>query len=422
MQYIFLNRFFHPDQSATSQMLSDAAFSLAERGLRITVITSRQRYDAREERLPARDVTRGVSVLRVWTSGFGRGSLFGRFLDYTTFYLTSVWRLWRVARPGDVVIAKTDPPMLSIIAAPVCRLRRARLVNWLQDMFPETAQVLNGGRATTALCGGLQWLRDRSLRGADVNVVLGGRMADRLLELGVAPARIRQIPNWADGDVIVPLRHEVNALRQQWSLGDAFVVAYSGNLGRAHEIDTFVEAMSILGRSSKIVWLFIGGGARMGTLKEEAARRGLRSVRFKPYQSREALAQSLSVADVHLISLQPRLEGLVVPSKFYGIAAAGRPSIFVGDGDGEVARLVKQHRCGYAITSGDGAALARAIVDLASDPAACRQMGERARQAFGTEFDRCLGVARWEELLLEVSAAQPGTLASAAQVVTDGAR
>src|SRR5262245_59016805 len=144
---IFLNRFLHPDHSATSQMLSDLAFALAKPGAAVTVITSRQRYDAPMDALPPRETVDGVSIYRVWTSRFGRANLLGRVIDYATFYLSAAWRLWRLARPGDVVIAKTDPPMLSVIAVPLCRRRGVRLINWLQDIFPETAQALGvGGR------------------------------------------------------------------------------------------------------------------------------------------------------------------------------------------------------------------------------------------------------------------------------------
>src|SRR5262245_54501313 len=107
-------------------MLSDLAFALAERGHAVSVITSRQRYEGPDgAALPANEMIDGVSVLRVWTSLFGRIKLVGRAIDYATFYLSAAWRLWRSAGSGDLVIAKTDPPMLSVVAAPVCRLRGA---------------------------------------------------------------------------------------------------------------------------------------------------------------------------------------------------------------------------------------------------------------------------------------------------------
>ena len=425
MKLIFLNRFFHPDHSATSQMLSDLAFALADRGHQVTVIAGRQRYDAPAAMLPARETVGGVSIYRVWTSRFGRASLIGRTSDYATFYLSAAWRLWRLAEPGDVVIAKTDPPMLSVITLPLCWRRKLKLVNWLQDIFPETAHALGvGGRLARLPFRLMRWLRGRSLKAADANVVLGQRMAQRVASLGVAESRIRIVPNWADGANIAPVEPARNALRQEWQLGDAFVVGYSGNLGRAHEVDTLLEAMTILEEQARattapdisarggfgapphpLLWLFIGSGAMLDVLKAEVSRRRLTSVRFMPYQPKERLAESLSAADVHLVSLRPELEGLIVPSKFYGVAAAGRPTVFIGDEDGEIARLIAQHKCGQTVAAGDGEALARTILDLAGNPDLCRWMGQRARRAFEAELDKPLALARWERLLREVAGA-----------------
>jgi glycosyltransferase involved in cell wall biosynthesis len=415
MKVIFLNRFFYPDESATSQMLSDLAFTLARRQQLISVVTSRQRYDESRGELPSIEIIEGVSIVRVWTSRFGRHNLLGRLIDYLTFYFSAAWQLYCQARVGDIIVAKTDPPALSIVALPMCMLRRARLVNWLQDVFPETGQVLGYAPGIMRLpCGLLRWLRDRSLNAADMNVVVGERMAEYISKLRVCHDRLRVIPNWADGHLIRPIDHAVNPLRITWNLDRAFVVEYSGNLGRAHEIKTIIEGMRVLVAREKkfhhpIEWLFIGGGALYRSLRDEVARLRLTSVHFKPYQPRALLSWSLSVADVHIISLRPELEGLVVPSKFYGIAAAGRPVIFIGDDSGEIAQLIKRHQCGYTVAMGDETMLADRIADLAANPGRCREMGERARQAFLIEFDMPMAMERWENLLCEISGSKRST-------------
>src|SRR5262249_43554901 len=171
--------------------------------------------------------------------------------------------------------------------------------NWLQDIFPETAEALGvGGRSAKALYRLLRWFRDRSLKAADTNVVLGERMADHVRGLGISPERVRVIANWADGKVIEPIEREANSLGAAGGLADALVVGYSGNLGRAHEIETLLEAMRIVedaqaaggevtsaGHASSrraVRWLFIGSGALFEPLKSEVARRGIKSVDFKP--------------------------------------------------------------------------------------------------------------------------------------------
>lgn len=404
MKLIFLNRFFFPDHSATSQILSDLAFGLAQQGRNVVIVTSRQRYDDPSVKLAKRESARGVEIHRVWTTHFGRSNLAGRAIDYLTFYLSAAWRTFRLASRGDVVVAKTDPPLVSILAVPIARWRGASAINWLQDIFPEVAENLGvgKGRASSYLYRVLRALRDRSLRRASTNVVLGDVMAERIAGRGVTPDKIKIIPNWSDTELVRPVDRADNALRTAWGLQDAFVVGYSGNLGRAHEYQTFLDAIAELESNvspTPVKWLFIGGGALMEDFKAEIARRGLTSVVMKPYQPREKLAESLSVADVHLVSLRPEMEGLIVPSKFYGVAAAGRPTIFIGSDHGEIARLARTFDCGVTVPPGDSAKLVQAIIAMAADADGTSAMGRNARTLCEDRFDKRHAIEAWLALL-----------------------
>src|SRR6266705_5767721 len=134
---IFINRYFFPDHSATSQLLSDLTFYLAASGQAVHVIASKQIYDDPEAALPDHETIGGVTVHRVASTRFGRANLPGRALDYLSFYKSMRRRLGEIAQLGDIVVAKTDPPLLSLAVAPTARKRRARLVHWLQDIYPE---------------------------------------------------------------------------------------------------------------------------------------------------------------------------------------------------------------------------------------------------------------------------------------------
>lgn len=395
---VFVNRYFYPDHSATSQMLSDLVFALAGQGQDVAVITSRQIYDQPAARLAAGENVAGVRVHRVWTTTFGRDRLLGRAIDYLTFYAGAAWQLFRSVSAGDTVIAKTDPPLISVIAAGVARLRGAQLVNWIQDLFPEVALAL-GVRSIKPLSPLLLRLRDRSLRAARVNVVLGEHMAKRVAARGIAHEHIRIIPNWADGRLIYPVSPAGNSLRKAWGLDDKFVIGYSGNMGRAHEFWTLVESAWTLRQDPGIAFLFIGAGAQRSWLEDEFRRRDVANVHFRPYQPREALAQSLSVPDVHVVTLRESLEGLIVPSKYYGIAAAGRAVVHIGDADGEIARILHGERCGYAVRSGDAQGLTDLLRQLARDPGRVQNLGHRARMAFMTRFDQPIAVQKWREAL-----------------------
>jgi glycosyltransferase involved in cell wall biosynthesis len=397
---VFVNRFFHPDESATSQMLSDLAFALRDSGIAVEIICSRLLYSDTRAGLPPVETLRGVVIRRVWSTRYGRERLAGRAVDYATFYLACFRALLGSLRPGDTVIAMTDPPLISVLAGVAARLRGARLINWLQDVFPEVATVLGANPMPRPLQPLLRWPRNWSLRAAGTNVVLGGRMRELVLGLGVSSPCIRIIENWSDLACAPHVRADDTLLRLREGLQGKFVVGYSGNLGRAHEFQTVLDAAALLRTDPRIVFLMIGSGAGMRRMKESAVRAGLSNLRFLPYQPREQLADSLSAADVHWVSLNPGLEGLIVPSKAYGIMAAGRPLIFVGDADGETARLIRRARCGLVVTPGDAAAFAKALLDFATDADAGIRVGARGQEYFREycSFEKAL--RQWQELLI----------------------
>jgi glycosyltransferase involved in cell wall biosynthesis len=216
---------------------------------------------------------------------------------------------------------------------------------------------------------------------------------------GAPLERIQQIPNWTDDEEIRPIPHTANALRREWNLEQKFVLGYSGNLGRAHEYETVLGAAEIVKNNPKVVFLFVGGGHQFDTLARLVKERGLTNFRFVPYQERAALKYSLAVADVHWVSLLPRLEGLIVPSKVYGIAAAGRPVISIAAKDGEIAGLVERHQCGINIEPGDSSSLASAIVDLSNNADVCAAMGSKARAMLDFHFTRRRAVQQWGDVL-----------------------
>jgi colanic acid biosynthesis glycosyl transferase WcaI len=405
---IFVNRYFFPDHSATSQILSDLTFHLAAIGHEVHVITSRQRYDDPRAALPENENVNGVQVHRVASSRFGRAALSGRALDYLSFYRSVRRQLDTVARPGDMVIAKTDPPLLSLVLESTARNRGTYLVNWLQDIYPETAAVLGVPLIRGPALALLRGLRNRSLRKTDATVVVGDLMAQRIKEFGVPAARVHVIANWCDDETIRPAAGTDNPLREAWHLSGKFVIGHSGNLGRAHDFETVLGAAERLRNEPRIVFLMIGGGKHFEELAKAVKARGLEnSFRFRPYQERAMLPHSLDVADAHWLSLHPALEGLIVPSKFYAIAAAGKPMLMIGDSEGEIGRLIRQHRCGTIIAPGDVATLTDTLRRWSGGSEAIIEMGGQARQMLDAQFTRRRALDQWSRLLAELRLVQP---------------
>jgi glycosyltransferase involved in cell wall biosynthesis len=402
VKVVFVNRFFHPDLAPTGLHAADVAFDLAAVGHEVHAVTSRLAYDAGNPGYPARETLHGVNIHRVWTTRFGRGSLAGRALDYFSFYLSAFLVLARLLSRNDIVVAKTDPPLISVVAAIAAWLHGARLVNWLQDVFPEAA-ARSGMRLLSGPLGDIARVkRNWSVRRAAVNVVLGERMAAEVGRL-VPGARLRVVPNWADGSAVRPMAPGVSALRREWGFEGRFVVGYSGNLGRVHDCETLLAAARLLAEEHDVVFSFVGGGFNFPRLLAAE----LANVSVRGYVPEARLGESLAACDVHLVTLRPAFEGLIVPSKFYGAAAAGRAVIFIGDPDGEIARAVATHGCGVTVAAGDGHGLAAAIRDLRASPEKLRAMGERARAAFEREWNKPVALARWRNVIAEVEKSEP---------------
>jgi colanic acid biosynthesis glycosyl transferase WcaI len=409
---VFVNRYFHPDRSATSQLLTDLAPALARSGYLVHAICSRQLYDDPGARLPAAELVDSVSVHRVWTTRFGRGNLLGRAIDYATFYVSGAWALIRILRRGDTAIAETDPPLISIVAMAAAKLKGAHLINWLQDVFPEVASQLGVNPLPRVFIEWLRRIRDLALRFATANVVLGERMRDRLLACGIRGDRIHIIENWAERDPPPPKPPADSELRHRLGLGGDFVIGYSGNLGRAHEFQTVVGAAQLLRAEPDIVFLMIGGGSGMEDLRRAVNALGLRNFQFLPYQPREALPDCLAAADVHWVSLRPALEGLIVPSKFYGILAAARPVVFVGDRDGELARHIRASECGADIGVGACEDLALLLRRWKAEPGLRDRLGRNGHRLYQERYGAARAVEQWQRMLTR-SARADGALSPA---------
>ncbi len=400
MRVLAVNQFYAPDHAATSQLLTELCEDLAQAGDRVTVVSSRGSYLGGGS-LPARETRNGVEVVRAAATSFGKRTIAHRMADYGSFGAMAFAELMRAERP-DVMVALTTPPMIASAAAVVAGLRRAPLVAWVQDVYPEIAVAFGvlGERApvTRALARAAKLTH----RAARFSVALSDGMAERLFAQGQAAERVRVVPNWADGRLIRPVAHEASAFRREHGLEGRFVVAYSGNFGVGHELGGLLDAVKQLApKLPELRLLLVGDGARRGEI--ERISRDLDHVVLLPYQPREALAASLSAADIHFASLRAGLAGLLVPSKLYGILAAGRPLIYQGEARCEVARVVREHDVGFVVAPGDTEALARAIWHAAHDRETTREMGERARRVFEAEFDRPRAVARFRAVLEEAA-------------------
>jgi colanic acid biosynthesis glycosyl transferase WcaI len=401
MRLLFINRYFYPDISATAQLLTELTEDLAAQGETVTVITGNTAYTGGPSALPAQEIYKGIRIVRVGFSRFGRTHTLGRLADYISFWISAFVTAVR-AKHQDCLVVLSDPPMLSVLAALVRMIKPMKTVCWLQDVFPEIAVragVLSEGFVTRCL----RWLAQWSLRQMDQVVVIGRCMERQILSDGVPSPSLARISNWADGAHIKSLPRSENEFLQRHNLENRFVVMYSGNHGVVHEFETLVALLRETRAVPELCFCFIGDGAWKKKLVETAQTEGWPHIRFLPYQPKSLLQSSLSAAHVHLVSLRTDMEGLSIPSKVYGALAAGRPVIFIGPRGSETAALVGEAQCGYSVQPGDTQGAVQALLAIYQDRALLEKQGQAARLYFNRRFDRNIATKNFHQVFQRVS-------------------
>jgi glycosyltransferase involved in cell wall biosynthesis len=399
MRLLFINQYYAPDHAASAQLCGDLCEDLARRGHEVHVVAGRSLYDGRALRLASEEMVQGVHVHRVGATGARPERLRHRLARSASFLLLALGRAHRVPRP-DVVVTLTTPPVLSLVGCWLRAARGARSVQWVMDIYPDIAvraHVISPWGPVRVLMSGM----GRVCRGtASRVVVLGGDMRDVLVAKGAAPGKIEVIPCWAGGGEIAPRDREANAFARKHLRPGVFTLMYSGNMGLCHTFSDVVEGIGLLGEEGfEADFLFVGGGKRLAEVRE--ALEGRRNVAFLPYQDRQVLGESLTAPDAHLVTLDPRFDGLMVPSKLHAVMAAGKPVLFVGSERNEVARVIQAARCGLVVAPHDARGFAGAVRQLATSPEEREAMGRRARQYFEEHFERERVIDRFARLLEE---------------------
>ena len=303
----------------------------------------------------------------------------------------------------DLNVFLTQPPLFQSWGRVLAALRGQPYALIVMDLYPwvaiEAGVLPRTGWATRRLIN----LARGALLGARRVFAIGRCMEARLLEIGVAPERIVLVHNWVDHEVIQPLPRDENPLRERLGLGDRFVLMYSGNLGVSHVFDELIEVLKRFRDRDDVAFVVAGQGSRRQQLEQAAEANGLHNLHLLDYQPADQLGASLSLGDAHFVCVREGFDGLVVPSKAYGVFAAGRPMIYLGDPAGEISRLVTEHDLGISIVPGDADALADAIETLRADPARGVAQGQRARVLIEGELNRSEMIRRYFEAL-EVAA------------------
>jgi len=355
---VFLNRVYPPVRGATGRVLRDLARAFAEDGWNVTVVTAGPRaqkdYDG-----PIRiiRVKAPVRVKRVWS--------------YFSVWVKLFWAGLNLPK-HDLVVTMTDPPLLVVAGRMLTVLKGSRHIHWCQDLYPDILPVL-GLKMPESRMRFFKQLSRRSMKKCDKIVTIGRCMAKQLTHGGIDPGRVAVIPNWPDHELRTPVTRPVRKIggakgarpfAQLLTDGQErkFRVLYSGNIGRAHPVETILDAAAILMKGHpEIEFVFVGDGPNFDRLAQERARLGLDNIRLLPFQPASRLRELMESGDLHLITMKHESAGMLVPCKLYSAMAVGRPCILVGPEDSETARVIDDFSAGTVVPQGDASRLAAEI-------------------------------------------------------------
>jgi colanic acid biosynthesis glycosyl transferase WcaI len=399
LRILLLNLYYPPDTSATAKMAHTVVDTVSI-DHQVTVLCGRPSYDPTERRpwrLYQSELVGRARLIRVGSTAFPRFEMKKRVLNYLSYVALAVPRALFLR--CDVVLSMTDPPFQGIVGAFVAMLKRKPYVYNIRDLYPDMAvggAILEPG----FLVSTWEKLHRWALRRAACVIVLGEDMRARIIAKGVEASRVAVVRDGAEilppsTPLPAPNPEVVRAIRGNFS----FVLVHAGNLGFYGAWDTLLMAARKLA-SDGVGLVFVGDGAQRAKL--EAAAAGSNNIRFLDYFPYTKIPSVLAAADAHVVTVKRGLEGVVVPSKMYGILAAGKPIVAVAPNETDVVSLGIQQGFAIAADPDKPAELVGAVRALAADVNKLRTMGEAARAA-APAYDRVFDLQKFVKLIESVA-------------------
>mgnify|MGYP000184927835 CR=1 FL=1 len=397
-----ITQFYPPDYAATGQLIEELAQQLSQQDIAIQILTGQPAYGKKKQQLAPREETKNkIHVLRSRTSRLWPLFLRGRAINGLLFCFRMALQLFQSRYRGDVLLLTTEPPYLLMIGYFAKKLFHLPYVCLLYDLYPDVAVSLDVIGENHWLARFWNWLNQKIWQEAQGIIVLSSSMKKRILAKSPDIAnKIAVIHSWSDPNYITPKPKAENPFAIQHNLVETFTVLYSGNLGRCHDLDTIMATIWEL-KDDPIQFVFIGGGVKYDDGYQKAMQEwGLRNCLFLPFQPKKDLPNSLTACDLSLVSIREGMEGLVAPSKLYGILAAARPVAAICEQNSYLCQILQEAGCGQSFVHGDSEGLANYIRLLATYPDKAQAMGQAGRNYLMTNYTPKVIAQKYAEVLL----------------------
>lgn len=368
---LVVSEYFWPDEASTGRLLGQLVGAIDQiTDHDVTVVTSDRLYrSAHSYQLPNNEDFGSVKVVRLHSRRSGKSKFLARLMSDLVFSFQAAWQVLR--RDYDCLLVVTNPPLMPLILSMVSLWKSRPMVYLIHDLYPDLPIALHMWSSRSPIVRLIRTWQRKALNNAKYVIVLGRCMQDYLRKkYHLTTDVIRVIPNWFTVDP-GPTR---SAKRTE-----EFLVLYSGNLGQFQDFDTLIDAAELLKDHSDIRIYICGNGYRRAYIEEQIMTRQLSNVLIRDFLPEDQFTTLLEQTSLGVVTLEPEMEGLGVPSKSYNLLAMGVPVVAIMDRDAEVSRVIKEAHCGIQVDHGEAQRLADLIIDLAENPTKLVGMSEQAR-------------------------------------------
>ena len=383
---LIITQFFPPDYAATGQLIQELARNLGENDIQVNVFTGQPGYAFQQGQAPNKEIEKNLTVRRSRTVQICSTRIRAKALSGIVFTLRATLTLLKNGRKNNVALLTTAPPFLSIAGYIANLFLGLEYICLIYDLYPDAVVELGITSENSFITklwnkiNAIVWKKSKKI------VVLSETMKQRITDRHPQVAdKISVIHNWADEAWIKPIQKQENWFAREHGIDRKFTVLYSGNMGRCHDVDTILETIKLL-QNEPVQFVFIGAGTKHEICRQTVAELRLNNCTFLPYQDKTNLPYSLTACDLALVSIAPGLEGVVAPSKLYGIMAAGKAIAAICEPHSYLRQIIKNANCGTSFDNENSQGLADFIMSLATNPELSVDMGKAGRKYMVENF------------------------------------
>jgi len=382
-----ISELYYPEETSTGYYMTKIAEGLSSE-FEVKVLCAQPSYSKRGLRAPKKERHNGVDIFRCYSTTLDKNKLLHRVFNLLTISFSIFFNALLYLRSNDIAFVVTNPPLLPYIILMVCKIRGAKCIVRIDDVYPDVlyaAGLLK--KNSLAYHQAFDWLTKQLFIRSDHIITLGRDMKELVSrKINDRYEHISIVTNWADSDLINPMPKEQNGLLSDLGLIDKFVVQWAGNMGYPHEVKSIFEAMIYLKDHPYIHFLFIGSGSKRAWFETKTKQANIKNVTFLGNRPRNDQQNFLNACDIAISSLVKGMVGISVPSRMYNIMAAGKPILSIGEDNSELGLVLKEEGIGWVVPPNNPKEIVRVILFANENRNLLFEMGKRARLLAETKY------------------------------------